>query len=102
MLYGNLPTESLRAWALLNNVDLQAVQVVQDILDQDGTSKGGGLVADRNVSAGDVLLKVPGELIVSRDQVEQCAKVDLTLREVLTAVEGFAKVGRETAKWRMR
>lgn len=97
MLYGSLPMESLRAWALLNDVELQAARVVLDILDKDGLSKGGGLVADRDVAAGDILLKVPGELIVSRGQVEQCAKVDSTFREVLAAVEVFAKVGQETA-----
>lgn len=93
MLYGNLPIGSLRAWALLNNIELPAARVELDVLDKDGTSKGGGLVADRNVSAGDILLKVPGELILSREQVQQCAKVDSTLRELLTAVEVFAKVG---------
>lgn len=93
MLYGNLPLDSLHSWAALNSIELQAAIVSLNVLDADGNSKGGGLVAKHTVSAGDVLLKVPYDLVVSRQQVEQCAKVDPTLRDVLAAVEGFAKVG---------
>ena len=90
---GHLDTESLPAWAVLNDIQLPAARVTRNILDSDGNSKGGGLVATRDVSAGAILLKVPSELIVSRGQVDQCAKVDCTLRTILDAAESFAKVG---------
>jgi hypothetical protein len=93
MILGNLATPALQSWAVLNDVEFPAATVAVNILDRDGNSKGGGLVATRDVSAGEVLLKVPKDLIVSREQVGQCAKVDATLRQLLAAVEPFAKVG---------
>lgn len=97
MLYGSLPVETLQAWALLNEVELPAAQVTPNIVDNEGNSKGGGLVATRDVSAGDVLLKIPAELIVSKQQVEQCIRADARLREVMEQLEAFMKVGELSA-----
>lgn len=93
MRYGSLPIKDYHTWASLNGIELDAARVVADILDKDGNSKGGGLVASRDVAADDVLLKVPAELIVCQSQVEQCAEVDGRLRELMDCMAEFTKVG---------
>jgi hypothetical protein len=92
MKYGSLPISSLQAWGTLNGVDLPAANIEAEILDNEGNSKGGGLVATRDVAAGESLLRIPAELILSIEQVEQCMKADSTLQRIMEAAT-FAKVG---------
>jgi hypothetical protein len=93
MIHPDLPVSGLQAWAILNDAELPTAKIVTDILDKNGLSKGGGLVATRDASAGEILLKVPRDLVVARERVEEYAKTDTNFRDVLVAVEGFAKVG---------
>ena len=93
MRYGSLSMESLQSWALLNNVELPGARVAANILDHEGHSKGGGLVAARGLSGTDVALKIPNDMVLSRSQVEQCGKADSSLQELLEATATFAKVG---------
>jgi hypothetical protein len=92
MRYGSLPVDSLHSWASLNGADFPVAKVVTDILDHEGNSKGGGLIAKREAVAGELLLKVPAELVVSGFQVELCSKTDTTLKELMERTAEFAKV----------
>ena len=92
-----LPVTQLPAWCLLNGPSLVNAAVVDDMKSNGGASKGAGLVALR-AALGDgthnsVLMTVPSDLILSKERVEQMAKYDTHLREVLHAVETFAEVG---------
>ena len=93
MRYGSLSVDRLETWALLNNANCPVAQVTVDILDHDGKSKGGGLTAKRAASAGELLLKVPAELVVNQTQIEMCSKADTTLQNLMEATATFAKVG---------
>lgn len=63
------------------------------IVAPDGTDKGGGLVATVDHGSGEVLLAVPMELLLSKERVEQCAKEDKNLRELIEAVPSLFQVG---------
>lgn len=93
MRYGSLSLDKLRSWASLNEVDLPIAEVAINIVDSEGNSKGGGLTAKQHASAGDVLLRIPAELIVSQGQIELCSKLDTNLQSLMHAVTDFAKVG---------
>ena len=82
-----LPVTALPAWTKLNDV------IFYDISVHDIEGKGFGLVADRSLSSEDafdmpVLLRVPKDLILSAEAVEQHAQVDKEFRELLAAVGG--------------
>lgn len=93
MRYGSLSIDKLQPWAVLNDVDFPIASITANVLDQNGNSKGGGLVAKHAASAGQLLLKVPAGLVTSRNQVEQCMKTDTNLHALMQATVDFAKVG---------
>jgi hypothetical protein len=92
MRYGFFPIKNLQTWAALNGVGLSAASIKAEILDDQGNSKGGGLVASKDVAAGEAILRIPAELMLSIEQVEQCMKADSTLQRIMEAAT-FAKVG---------
>lgn len=89
----SLPLGQLETWSKLNNIVLHNVKVTSQVVTQDGSDKGGGLFATADHAASDVLLSVPSDLVLSKEQVEQCAKTDARLKEVLDAVGAFGQVG---------
>lgn len=94
MRYSSLPIENLQSWAFFNNVVLSGVRIQPNILAEDGSDKGGGLVATRDCEASDVVLTVPRELVLNRAVVEEVAKTDTRLRDILEAVgASFLEVG---------
>lgn len=88
-----MPLENLYAWSQLNQVKLIDTAVETHILAPDGTDKGGGLVAKSTHGPGEVLLKVPLDLLLSKERVEQHAKGDKFFRELLDAVPPMLQVG---------
>ena len=88
MKYASLPTSQLVPWALLNNVELRGIKVEADILDANGNSKGGGLVATADHNEVEPLLIVPRDITVSKSSIADCARTDYKLRELLEALDG--------------
>jgi len=93
MKHTSLPLENLRSWAVLNNVKLFGADVAPCILTENGSSKGGGLLATSAHDAGAPLLAVPSELILSKGHVEQYAKTDSHFSDLLEAAGPLAQVG---------
>ncbi len=83
MHYASLPTSQLSSWALLNNIELRSIRVASDIVNEDGSSKGSGLLATAEHHNGEPLLIVPHDIVLSKDQVIECARTDFKLRELL-------------------
>lgn len=93
MKYESLPLSRLQDWAELNNVEFRKSTVSGQIVTEDGLEKGGGLIATSDHEEGDTLLRVPENLILNRVRIDEYAKSDHHLREVLHAVGVFAQVG---------
>ncbi|KAL7802116.1 hypothetical protein V8C44DRAFT_345893 [Trichoderma aethiopicum] len=79
-----LPIEALPAWALLNNVDF----INAEIRNIEG--KGFGLVAKHDItneghdaSAPEPVLRIPRDLVLSAEAVEEYAKVDQNFKQLL-------------------
>ncbi|KAH6604652.1 hypothetical protein Trco_006359 [Trichoderma cornu-damae] len=79
-----LPIEAFPAWALLNNADF----VSADIRDIEG--KGFGLVAQHDIpgvgsdgSGATAILRIPRDLVLSAEAVEEYAKVDQNFKQLL-------------------
>ena len=86
MHYASLSTLQLSSWATLNNVELRGIKVESDMVDEDGITKGGGLLATAEHSDSEPVLVVPHDLIISKQQVIDCARTDVRLRELLEAL----------------
>jgi hypothetical protein len=85
-----LPIAALPAWTKFNDVIFYNTNV------HDIEGKGFGLVADRPLSSEDsfdmpVLLRVPKDLILSAEAIEQYVQVDKDFRELLTAAGGVVR-----------
>ncbi|KAL5042516.1 hypothetical protein BDW71DRAFT_144637 [Aspergillus fruticulosus] len=95
-----LPIDALIPFARLYNVDLRGV-TFRKLRAEDGTDKGGAIVATESKRSGnekpsenDVLLKVPSDMILSVETVQERSKYDRHLHEVLQAVGDFGKTAR--------
>lgn len=95
MQYSSLSTSQLSSWALPNNIELRGVRIEPNLVDENGSSKGGGLVAKAEHNEGETLLTVPHDIVISKEQISNCARADAKLRELLaTLAEGdLVKVG---------
>ncbi|ERF76907.1 hypothetical protein EPUS_02618 [Endocarpon pusillum Z07020] len=92
-----IPVENLFAWGKLNGVEFINVDVKSDITSQDGVFRGAGLVSTCDRSSKDsaaVLVSVPQDLILSREQVDRYAAIDKPLKSVLDAAGAFGKTAR--------
>lgn len=92
-----IPVEKLFAWAKLNGVEFNQVDITLDITSLDGVFKGAGLINKRADSAEDgrlVLLAVPQDLVLSQEQVERYASIDKHLRSILDAADAFGRLNR--------
>lgn len=98
----SLPVEALPAWARLNGVALSGVTFRQ-LQAEDRTDKGYAIVATEEKgtvqgpsegedSQPEVLLQIPSDLILSLEAVDNYAKADRYLREVLEAVGDLGRV----------
>lgn len=90
-----IPVEELFAWGKLNGVEFNHVDFKTDITSNDGTFKGAGLfsTSDRNTDGdGAILISVPQDLILSREQVERYAALNRELKMVLDAAGAFGRV----------
>lgn len=82
----------LEPWCELNDVVLNGINIVADIQSASGESKGAGLVANRKHGSEDTLLSVSESLILSRESIRQCSKLDKDLRILLEAAAPFVQV----------
>ncbi|KAL4977340.1 hypothetical protein BDW66DRAFT_165836 [Aspergillus desertorum] len=96
----SLSLDALIPFARLYNVTLHGV-TFRKLRTEDGADKGGAIVATENKQSGkeepsedDVLLKVPSDMIVSLETVQERSKYDRYLHEILQAVGDFAKTAR--------
>ena len=87
-----LPVTVLPAWTKLSGIEFYGVLI--EHLTDHGIDKGSAIVATQNSSGkGDEqLMIVPKDMILSLEAVEQYAKSDKHLREVLDAVGHYARV----------
>lgn len=85
-----LPSEAFLPWAMLN--DVHFTRTVPGVV----TGRGGALLAKERLDAASdaspVLLRVPRDLILSLERVQEHAKVDKDLREVLESLGDFGRV----------
>jgi hypothetical protein len=93
MKTASLAVENLCAWAHFNGVRLFEASVEQLIIGEDGHDKGGGLLATAEHGPGQPFLAVPIDLVLSKERVEQCAKTDQHLKELIDAVPSLSQVG---------
>ncbi|KAJ9351864.1 hypothetical protein C8Q69DRAFT_267476 [Paecilomyces variotii] len=97
-----LPIEALPAWSKLNGISFNGV-AFERFQAEDGTDKGSGVVATEEKYNGDpeseeskpeFLITVPPDMVLSLDLVQNYAKSDRYLREVLEAVGDYGKTAR--------
>ncbi|RVX70938.1 hypothetical protein B0A52_06095 [Exophiala mesophila] len=86
MRHESMPIDHLYAWAELNQVKLIGTTVEPHILAPDGSDKGGGLVVKTSHGPGEALLRVPLDLVLSKERVYEYAKADKQLKELLEAI----------------
>ena len=92
MRYATLSIEQLTPWAALNDVRVQGIELCENIVGDDGISKGGGILATQKLEHDEVLLSIPSDLILSKENVFQYAKMDKHFRELLDAMHDFGQV----------
>ncbi|KAL1885435.1 hypothetical protein Plec18167_000929 [Paecilomyces lecythidis] len=97
-----LPIEALPAWARLNGISFNGI-AFERFRSEDGTDKGSGVVATEEKYNGDpeseeskpeFLITVPSDMVLSLGLVQNYAKSDRYLREVLEAVGDYGKTAR--------
>jgi hypothetical protein len=95
-----LPIEALPAWTRLNDITLHGV-AVEHFRSTDGTDKGSAVIAKEEKYNGDpaseesrpeILIKVPPDMVLSLPLVDNYAKSDRYLRQVLEAVGDYGRV----------
>ncbi|WQF88812.1 Putative SET domain-containing protein [Colletotrichum destructivum] len=85
MAASQLPLETLFTWAMFNNVDLVDVEA------REIPGCGLGLISNKDLSRDEEtldtssLLRIPHELVLSAEAVENYAKVDKNFRQLLDA-----------------
>ncbi|KIW93416.1 uncharacterized protein Z519_06021 [Cladophialophora bantiana CBS 173.52] len=87
----SLPLEDLPVWAHFNDVQLFQASIEPHIMREDGNDKGGGLIAKSDHGPGELLVAVPGELVLSKERVEQYAKADQNLKELIEAAASLSQ-----------
>ncbi|OHE99094.1 SET domain-containing protein [Colletotrichum orchidophilum] len=86
MASSQLPLETLSTWAMFNDVDLVDVEA------REIPGCGLGLLSNKDLSREEetfdipALLRIPRELVLSAEAVENYAKVDKNFRQLLEAV----------------
>ncbi|CAG8148779.1 unnamed protein product [Penicillium olsonii] len=100
MKRGYLPLETLPAWQHLNGVELSGVAFRKFGFNEHGADKGSGIVAtdtkssSENDAKPEILLQIPGDLVLSLETVQGYAKSDRDLRDVLEAMGDFGRTAR--------
>ncbi|CAG8286530.1 unnamed protein product [Penicillium salamii] len=95
-----LPIETLPAWQHLNGVVLTGVSFQKLGFDEHGADKGSGIVATEPKSSSEndpkpeILLQIPGDLVLSLETVQNYAKSDRDLRDVLEPMGDFGRTAR--------
>ncbi|KAL5365279.1 hypothetical protein BJX96DRAFT_179694 [Aspergillus floccosus] len=94
-----LPVESLLTWAKLNNITVKGVTFKK--VQSDGIDKGSAIVATEKSLGGssadatsDYLIRVPSDMVLSQQLVENHAKADRHLREVMEAAGELGRTAR--------
>jgi hypothetical protein len=92
----HLPLTVLKAWSKLNNIDFHGVDVQR--VGGYPIDEGAAVIASRDIKGEEggspelVLIRVPGELVLSAEMVAGWARVDAWLKEALEAVGDFGMV----------
>ncbi|KAF2224927.1 hypothetical protein BDZ85DRAFT_233174 [Elsinoe ampelina] len=87
-----LPSEALPPWAALNNIKLHDIKVGVDPVHPE---RGAGIFAQKPLSCPSdshtTLMTVPRDLILSKERIEQHAKVDRDFRDLLSTLGEFGQ-----------
>lgn len=95
-----LPIETLPAWQRLNGVVATGVEFQKLGFGEHGADKGSAIIATEAKSSSEndlkpeILLRIPNNLVLSLETVQNHAKSDHHLRDVLGAVGDFGRVRR--------
>ncbi|KAL3479784.1 hypothetical protein BJX99DRAFT_61385 [Aspergillus californicus] len=90
----SLSIDALTPFARLYGISVHGISFGK-LSAEDGTDKGGAIIAtEKKQSEEDVLLKVPSDLVLCLEMVQDRAKYDRHLREVIEAVGDFGKTAR--------
>jgi hypothetical protein len=91
------PISNLETWATFNGVSFNAVQTS---VIPGAELKGSGIVATRPLvdSENTPLMKIPGRLVISLESVDELAKYDRHLSDVLGALGAFCRVSSDCSK----
>lgn len=93
MKHNVLPLDQLQSWGIFNNVEFKGVKISPNIVSEDGTSKGGGIISTAKHAPGEALLVIPSDLILCKEQILQATKSDKHFRQLIEAVDDFIEVG---------
>jgi hypothetical protein len=93
-----LPIEALPAWQRLNGIVTTGVEFRKLGSNEHGTDKGSAIVAteaktsSENDAKPEILIQIPGDVVLSLETVHNYAKSDRYLRDVLEATGDFGRV----------
>lgn len=93
-----LPIEALPVWQRLNGIVATGIEFQKLGFGEHGADKGSAIVATEAKSSSDndlkpeILLRIPNTLVLSLEAVQNHAKSDHHLRDVLGAVGDFGRV----------
>src|SRR3954452_20095733 len=87
-----LPISALPAWATFNDVSFDGVSV--QLLEDDASQKGFGVVAvqEHIAEAQKPLLKVPRELLLSTEFLDEQVKTDKDFKQLMESLSGPLQV----------
>lgn len=84
MAHSQLPIEAFPAWAALNNVEFTNAEI------RNIEGKGLGLVAKHDItdashdaSSSQAIIRIPRDLVLSAETVDEYAKVDRNFKQLL-------------------
>lgn len=91
MKFDRLALENLPSWSMINGIETSGIRLEPHII-RDGVDCGGGLVSNTATKEDTVLVSVPQDLILNREQVFLQAKTDAHLRQLLETLGDFVEV----------
>lgn len=95
MKQASLELENLQTWSHFNQARLLGASIEPHVIAENGIDKGAGLVSKSDYGPGEALVAVPLELVLSKQRVEDYAKSDQHLKELIEAAASLFQVGQD-------
>lgn len=97
----SLPLSTFQPWAQLNDIELNGIKITEI------SGRGAGVIASRSFGAGDAdvaephdassppetLMKIPQDMVLSKEAVRRWAAHDAGFKELLDACPSLIEVG---------